>query len=125
MRKTTKKMQRYVNKVVRGMNKDIVEDWLWNGRFSVKQLRSSVYRFPDLSGYSYYVELRFNDNKTGKTKDQAFEMICEKTGSPFKGNFFKADVWRAMNTFITIDVDANSEVPDPWTQAKSEGRSPQ
>lgn len=59
-----KKIQRILNYYVRAINKNIEQDYLWRGRFFVRQVgHANFYRFFDGSGAQLNVTLRFYDKK--------------------------------------------------------------
>ena len=60
-----KKYKRAVNKLVRTFNKDIENDWLWNGRFVISQDWSLFYPFEFKIGAQYFFGLVITDLKTG------------------------------------------------------------
>lgn len=66
--KQRKKAQRLVNKKVRLVNKGIVNDELWRGRFFIHQKKASWYSFEDGSGGELFVTLEMCDKRTGNTK---------------------------------------------------------
>ena len=45
-----KKYQRTVNKIVREANRNIKDDWLWYGRFTISQVAAYFTPFEDKSG---------------------------------------------------------------------------
>ena len=94
-----KKHQRYVNKVVRKMNKDLAEDPLWRGRFICRQKEASFHIYDDMSGATLYVLLEMVDKKTGLTKkfwtDSFY--LC--------GPFGRSKMFWEMNEFIVEDCD--------------------
>lgn len=65
--KIRKKYQRFLNKIVRELNKSIEKDKLWNGRFFIHQLKSNWIEYKDHSGGVLEVYLEFKDKKTKLT----------------------------------------------------------
>ena len=97
MWKTSKKRkihQRYINKYVRLMNKNLRNDPLWKGRFVVSQIESpSFFVYPDKSGADYYVTLQILDCETGDTvsKTKTVNVWCWHNGT---------DIWWFVNNTI-------------------------
>ena len=72
-----KAIQRTLNYYVRTVNKVLADDYLWRGRFFIKQVEYAPYkRFEDGSGGELFVTLRIYDKKTEKYVD-----ICDSAGS--------------------------------------------
>ena len=109
-----KKYKRAVNKLIRDFNKSMEEDWLWNGRFKILQKQAIFEPFSDHSGALYIVNLVIVDKKTGKEESQFFDnySICW-------------ELYKWANKCIVDYWNVWSEVPDPRTQAKLEGRAPE
>ena len=100
--------QRYINRHVRQMNKNIYNDSLWKGRFIVKQKDARFMRYSDGSGSYLYVLLQFIDQLTGKTYEK-WDIVngwCMWHG---------ASIWETMNWFITEYCDVWRK-EDPRTQ---------
>ena len=102
-----KKYQRYINKIVRKLNKNIKDDWVWNGRFTISQKQSKFYTYYDGSGAQLYVLLECKDNKTNKTATSWF----------VTGLFVESKIWDWVNDCIIEHFDVWSENPDPFKQA--------
>lgn len=94
-----KKAQRKVNRVLRELNTNILRDPLWNGRFYVGQVSSTIHPYPDGSGLTGFVRCRFYDLKDGLTKDYWFELI------DFTNDFVGHIYW-TMNEFIVNESTA-------------------
>lgn len=99
MRKERRKEQRKINKIIRALNKNIREDYLWRGRFYIHQIASNWERFDDGSGGELIVLLEIRDKKTGLYKQ------------------FRADnydwgyhYWVAVNDFIVQDSDVWEDI---------------
>ena len=107
-----KKYQRYVNKIVRKLNKNIKNDWVWDGRFTICQKQSKFYTYFDNSGAQLYVLLECKDNKTNKTAQYWFET----------GLFIESKIWYWVNQCIVEDFNVWAEDPNPYDQANLEGR---
>lgn len=60
-----KKAQSKINRKVRLMNKNLLSDNLWRGRFFVQQVDANWDRFSDGSGGILNVWLEIRDKKTG------------------------------------------------------------
>ena len=109
-----KKYQREVNRIVRDWNQSIKDDWLWNGRFVLRQRAAYFWPFEDKSGAEFSVWLEFIDTKTGAKEIKSF-------------NNYDLD-WRLgewMNKCITEYWKVWDEKPNPNEQARLEGRAPQ
>lgn len=63
--KQRKKAQSKINKRVKALNKNILNDSLWKGRFFVRQVDANWERFEDGSGGILQVWLEIRDKKTG------------------------------------------------------------
>ena len=108
-----KKMQRAVNSLVRTFNKDIQDDWLWNGRFEISQQWSEFKPFEDGSGSLFLVGLIITDKKTGFKEYSYFD------------NFdIEWNMWKWANDCITTIWEVWKENPNPNEQARLEGRVP-
>lgn len=103
-----KKYQRYINKIVRKLNKNIKNDWVWNGRFTIHQKQSKFYTYFDGSGAQLYVLLECKDNKTNKTAQQWFET----------GLFVESKIWEWVNQCIIENFNVWAEDPNPYELAK-------
>ena len=118
MRKRIKKYQKQVTKFINSVNKNIENDWLWGGRFYVKQVNYRYYDFPDGSGGCFQVLFEVRDRKTKKVELYAEDYL----GS--LDRIFKSHVNYCVNDFITKYVKVWEENPNPYEQARMEGRSP-
>ena len=108
-----KKYKRAVNKLVRTFNKDIENDWLWNGRFVISQEWGEFRPFEDHSGARYYVGLVITDKKTGN-KEYTYLDNYE----------IEWHMWDWANKCITDYWNVWEENPNPNQQARLEGRNP-
>ena len=108
-----KKYQRALNKEVCKLNKNIKEDWLWNGRFVMRQADMWFKPFEDHSGVEFEVILVFIDTYTGRKEEKIF------------GNFeVEWKMWQWANYCITEVWNVWSEKPNPNERARLEGRTP-
>jgi hypothetical protein len=91
--------QRALNATVRKLNKNIVKDDLWQGRFFVRQRQAWMHHYEDGSGGYLFVHLEMCDRKTGRT------LSIYDTSNHFTNWGGNALFW-ALNNFIvdTIDV---------------------
>lgn len=108
-----KKYQRALNKKVRELNKSIREDWLWNGRFVMRQDCAYCIPLEDKSGVMFHFVLEFKDTKTGRVENNMFDNYDAE--------------WRIYewaNDCITNIWNVWSEDPNPNKQARLEGRQP-
>ena len=67
--KQRKREQRKINKYVKALNKGILQDNLWRGRFIVRQIGAYWEAFEDGSGGVLTVVLEIRDLKTGLYQD--------------------------------------------------------
>lgn len=65
MWKLRKKAQKKINKHTRALNKNLLEDNLWRGRFYVHQTDANWEEFEDGSGGELMVWIEIRDKKTG------------------------------------------------------------
>lgn len=108
-----KKYQRNINHIVRDMNENIKNDWLWNGRFHIHQIRSSFHPFHDHSGAYFTAVLEIIDRKTGRKEINSFS------------NYSVAwEFYTWVNQCIVERFDVWSEIPSPRETAIAEGRHP-
>ena len=108
-----KKYQRALNKAVRELNKEIKNDWLWNGRFVMRQGAAWFKPFEDHSGAEFEVILVFIDTKTGRKEAKVFDNY----NAEWK-------IWEWANDCIANIWNVWSEDPNPNKQARLEGRTP-
>lgn len=108
-----KKYQRDMNRCMRKINKAIAQDWLWAGRFTVRQLESEFEIYSDHSGAVLKVVLECTDHKTGRTSKRVFDSY----DIPWRIN-----LW--INECITEIFQVWNEKPNPNEQARLEGRFP-
>lgn len=108
-----KKYKRAVNSLVKTLNKDIQNDWLWNGRFIITQDWSSYHPYADHSGALYIVGLTITDKKTGR-----------KHFAYFDNYEIEWKMWEWVNSCITEYWNVWNEDPNPNKQARLEGREP-
>ena len=108
-----KKYQRALNKIVRNFNKSIKEDWLWNGRFVMRQDCAYCIPFDDKSGALFNFVLEFKDTKTGRVENNMFDNFDGERG-----------IYEWANRCITEIWNVWSENPNPNEQARLEGRLP-
>lgn len=107
-----KKYQRYINRIIRQLNKNIKNDWVWNARFTVRQKQSKFYTYSDGSGAQLCVLLECKDNKTHKITQSWFET----------GLFVESKIWYWANQCIVEIFNVWAEKPNPYDQANLEGR---
>lgn len=102
-----------MNKLIRKFNNDIKEDWLWNGRFSARQVAATFKPFNDHSGALFTAIIELKDNKTGRTKQKPFDNYDINWSFWNWVNYCIADYWKIWK-----------ENPNPNQQARLEGREP-
>ena len=113
MWKDRKKAQKKINKKVHAMNKNLLTDNLWRGRFYVHQTDANWERFEDGSGGCLTVWLEIRDKKTGLYK-----------GFRFDSYDFDWKLWSAVNDFICQDsgvwenIDLVKADKTDWTKVK-------
>ena len=108
-----KKYQRALNKIVRNFNKSIKEDWLWNGRFVMRQDCAYCIPFKDKSGVMFHFVLEFKDTKTGRVENNMFDNYDAEWRIYEWANECISNIWNVW-----------SEDPNPNKQARLEGRQP-
>jgi len=108
-----KKYQRALNRYLRHFNTVIKNDWMWNGRFTVRQYCGKFQLFEDHSGALFEFILELKDNKTGRTDRMMF-------------NNYNVDweLWHWANETIVTEWKVWEEKPNPNEQARLEGRRP-
>lgn len=99
-RQYCKKLQRYVTKIFRKINKLLEEDTLWNGRYVIRQIDRDYWHFADNSGGQLHVNYNIIDKKTGLILTYRSSLSSPK---PF---FFWGDVNLKINSFIVEESDA-------------------
>lgn len=109
-----RKYKRAVNALVKTFNKDIENDWLWNGRFVITQDWNQFHPYADHSGAQYIVGLTITDKKT-RNKHYAY----------FDNYNIEWKMWQWANECIMEYWNIWKENPDPNEQARLEGRKPQ
>ena len=97
-----KNHQRWFNQYCRHINKVMIDDDLWLGRFCVKQEATHMEWFEDKSGGIMSALLTMRDKKTGKVKTKWYD------GLEMDWKF-----WWDFNDFIIQDCKVWEEVPDP------------
>ena len=111
--KQRKREQRKINKYVQNLNKGILKDNLWRGRFIVRQIQDFWEAFDDGSGGVLTVVLEIRDLKTGLYQD----FIIDNYDRGWK-------LFEKVNKFIVEDSgvwDNIQEVKDDktdWTKIK-------
>lgn len=108
-----KKYKRAVNKLVRAFNKDVQEDWLWNGRFELSQTWTAFKPFEDNSGALYVTNFVLTDKNTGYKEYNYFDNFDMEWRLWHWANYCITDVWNVW-----------SENPNPNERARLEGRKP-
>lgn len=104
--KLRKKYQRAFNKIIHNLNKNIVEDNLWKGRFIFLQKDADFWRFYDNSGGELILIIRGYDKKTGFYKDYRLEYAPWLKNHGWK-------IWEIANDFIVCGSGAWEENPRP------------
>lgn len=108
-----KKYKRATNALIRKFNKEIQNDWLWNGRFVMSQECAFFQPFEDHSGAIYKVFLILTDTKT-KKQERTYLTNYE----------LDWHMWDWANKCITDYWNVWKEDPNPNIQARLEGREP-
>ena len=109
-----KKYQREVNKIVRKWNQSIKNDWLWDGRFVLRQRAAYFLPFDDKSGAEFNVWLEFTDTKTDAKEIKNFNNYDLE---------WHLGEW--LNRCITEYWKVWDEKPNPNEQAWAAGRKPE
>lgn len=92
--KRAKKIKRDINRAMRRMNQNIVNDDLWRGRFEVRMEQFHYGWYEDKSGVYAHMLLRYNDLKTGQTWKKWYNNI------EISGPFGSWKMFLDMNSFI-------------------------
>ena len=108
-----KKYQREVNKIVKKWNQCIKNDWLWDGRFVLRQYAAHFWPYDDKSGAEFRVWLEFTDTKTGSKEIMDF--------NNYDLEWYLGE-W--LNRCITEYWKVWDEKPNPNEQARAAGRKP-
>ena len=113
MRKLQKKAQKTINKSVHALNKNVLNDYLWRGRFYAHQVCSKWDKFDDNSGGELSVLIEYQDKKTGLFKR-------------FWANNYNIGwkLWEEGNNFIVLDshvwddIDLVKNDKTDWSKVK-------
>ena len=107
--KQRRKAQSKINKSVRILNKNIAEDYLWRGRFYVRQIDAHWERFDDGSGGILTVWLEIRDKKTGLYMGFSLDNYDNRGWKLWEaGNKFIAEysgVWKNIDAVKTDKTD--------------------
>ena len=109
-RSNRKKLQRYVTKNIRKINKMLEEDDLWQGRFVVRQINYDYYHFDDNSGGELYIRYNVIDKKTGIIKTYGHNVFGAN-------RFWIGDMNRNINNFI-VDIVKVWEYEKPYDEKR-------
>lgn len=96
--KELKKIQRKANKEIRKINKNLLEDNLWKGRFYIKQTNRIDRFYSDHSSYSILFTFEIKDLKTNLSKEIYYYM----NGGCLDA-FFLWTLFEKINEFIVTD----------------------
>lgn len=97
--KQRKKAQRKINKHVEALNKNLLNDNLWRGRFFIRQTDANWERFEDGSGGLLRVWLEIRDKKSGVFKGFEFDNFDYGWG-----------LFEPVNNFIIQDTDVWAKI---------------
>ena len=111
-----KKAQRELNKHVRAVNKAIINDNLWQGRFYITQASSSWYAYEDGSGGELIAILVCVDKKDGTLFPWHESFLPHYKFTP--GHLFMF-----MNTFITEITDVYKNGNNTYKDVKIDYRN--
>ena len=116
--KQRKKAQSKINKRVRTLNRNIENDYLWRGRFYVRQTDAHWVRFEDGSGGMLTVWLEIRDKKTGlymgfsiDNYDMGFKLW--EAGNKFIAEY--SGVWKNIEE---VKADRTDWAAVPWIPKK-------
>lgn len=110
--KAWKKIQRYINSVIRNLNNAIKEDDVIKGRFSAKQVDRKTFSYHNYrygSEYSFIIFVQLKDNETGLTKIVPIEVFSFTT---YYREFVAAELLVKMGTFMLQDCHFTDTVQD-------------
>ena len=96
--KELKKIQRKANREIRKINKNLLEDTLWKGRFYIKQTNRIDRSYSDHSGYFILFTFEIKDLKTNLSKETYYYMNSEYLSTRFSWTLFEE-----INNFIVMD----------------------
>ena len=106
--------KRRVNQLIRYANKDLKNDWLWNGRFVISLTGSPMFTpFEDHSGADYDVIASIVDTKT----DKCYQFLMTS-------RFTIGKLFEVINRAIIDEFKVWEEDPNPYQQAEAAGRHP-
>ena len=100
--KNRKRQQREMNKLMRRLNKNVENDYLWKGRFYVRQIGAQWYEYIDKSGAELIVVLCFYDKKTNANRVVKGSVNHWRMWDGYR-------LWWQMNNFIIDDVNAKEK----------------
>ena len=109
-----KKYQREVNRIIRKWNQSIKDDWLWDGRFVLRQYAAFFWPYDDKSGAEFSVWLEFTDTKTGAKEIKNFNNYDLEWLLNWWTNKCITEYWKVWD-----------EKPNPNEQARAAGRKPE
>lgn len=110
-----RKAQSKINKRVKALNRNIENDYLWRGRFYIRQVDANWERFDDGSGGCLKVWLEIRDKKTGLFMGFAIDNYDRGWKLWEAGNQFIAehsDVWN--------DIDVVKNDKTDWSKVEWE-----
>jgi len=113
MWKIRKKAQKKINKCVRALNKSLLNDNLWRGRFYAHQVDANWEEFQDGSGGELRCWIEMRDKKTGLYRG----FVVDNYNISWK-------LFMAGNAFITEDskvwedINAVKNDKTDWTKVK-------
>ena len=107
------KYQRKLNRIVKRFNKAVETDWLWNERFVMRQYCAWFKPFDDHSGAMFEFILTLKDIKTGRIESMLFDNFNAEYRIFWWANDCITKIWNVWN-----------ENPNPYEQARLEGREP-
>lgn len=106
--KELKKIQHRANKEIREINKILLEDDLWKGRFYIKQINRIDRFYSDHSGYSILFIFEIKDLKTNLSKNIYYHM-----NSGYANIRFSWGLFEEINEFIVTDCEVWKSEDDP------------
>ena len=110
-----RKAQSKINKSVRLLNKNIHDDYLWRGRFYVRQTDAYWERFKDGSGGFLIVWLEIRDKKTGRYMGFSIDSYSRRGWKLFEaGNQFIAEYSGVWDNIEAVKADTTNWDKVEW-----------
>jgi hypothetical protein len=113
MRKLRKRAQKQINRHTRALNKNLLEDNLWRGRFYVHQVDANWEEFEDGSGGELRCWIEIRDKKTGLYHG----FVISNYGTGWK-LFEESNNFIVQDSGVWDDINAVKNDTTDWTKVK-------